>query len=57
MPPVALGEETILFERCFGSDTDQWLDAEPEEGYCSVNWTSDVHLPVRKPQVPAGVQS
>jgi len=40
-PPVAPDEESILFERCFGSDTDQWLDAEPEEGYCSANWTGD----------------
>jgi hypothetical protein len=41
-PPVATGEEKILCERCFGSDTDQCLDAEPEEGYSSVNWTGDV---------------
>jgi len=42
MPPIAPGEETILCERCFGSDSDQCLDTEPEEGYCSVNWTDDV---------------
>jgi hypothetical protein len=41
-PPIAPGEESILCERCFGSDTDQWLDAEPEEGDCSINWTGDV---------------
>jgi hypothetical protein len=41
-PSVAPGEENILFERCFGSDTDESSDAEAEEGYCSVNQTGDV---------------
>jgi hypothetical protein len=42
VPPAAPGEETILFERCFGSGGDQCSDTGPGEGYCSVNWTGDV---------------
>ena len=43
-PPAVPGEENILFQRCFGSDGDQWLDTEAEEDYCSVNWTGDVDI-------------
>jgi hypothetical protein len=41
-PPAGPGEETILFERCFGSDSDQYSDTGPEGGYCSVSSTVDV---------------
>lgn len=44
--PVAPGEETVLFERCFGSGGDQCSDTGSEEDYCSVNSTDDVAIVV-----------
>jgi hypothetical protein len=39
--PCAAGP-TIVAQKPLSTSGYQWLDAEPEEGYCSVNWTGDV---------------